>query len=218
MSEEIVEEPAALPVRQRKLGDLTEREKAFCHQFVISGGRVREAYRLVFQPKKGTTVAMIGRACAELLSDDLILDGIEQVRKSSLITAQSVLQEMSYIAFSDPGELFDDDGKCIPIRQLPRNVRAAIAGFEIERRTRGRGEEAEEYDVLKYKLWNKNDAASDLMRHLGLFEKDNLQKSGIENLLNRLPVAVAEQIIEKLKAMAGKQTVTTALLPPPKGA
>lgn len=215
MDNEIEDIPAKLPVLRR---DLTDREKAFCHQFVISGGRVREAYRLVFEPKKGTTVAQIASAVTALLSDDLILAGIEQVRKSSLITAQSVLAEMSFIAFSDPGELFDDNGKCIPIRQLPRNVRAAIAGFEIERRTRGRGEKAEEYEVLKYKLWNKNDAASDLMRHLGLFEKDNQQKSGIENLLNRLPVAVAEQIIEKLKALAAKQIQPAALPAPPKGA
>jgi len=89
------------------------------------------------------------------------------------LETERTLNEIACISYFDPAELYDDDGKLIPIRQLPRHVRAAIASIEHDKDT-GR--------VIKIKLWDKNAAIEKAMKHHGLYEKDNTQKREELNL------------------------------------
>jgi phage terminase small subunit len=177
---------------------LTIPEERFCHQYVISFGRAAEAYRMAYAPPKGTTAGQIALAVARLLTDNSINYRIDQIRASSRVTAPNVLAELSAIVFSDPGDLFDDENRLRPMRTMPRNVRAAISSIEVERRhADGRGADGETYDVIKIKWWNKNNAIENMMKHLGLFEIDNMQQAG---LLDGLSVDVARKLIERLKS------------------
>jgi phage terminase small subunit len=49
--------------------------------------------------------------------------------------------------------------------QLDEDTAAAVASFKID-----------EYGRIEYKFWNKVDALDKLMRHLGLYERDNAQQ------------------------------------------
>ncbi|MBK7017562.1 MAG: hypothetical protein IPH39_18880 [Sulfuritalea sp.] len=66
-------------------------------------------------------------------------------------------RELARIGLFDPGELFAEDGSLLPIKNMPPEVRAAIASIEVEEidadgKVIGR--------VKKVKLWDKNSAAT----------------------------------------------------------
>jgi len=85
------------------------------------------------------------------------------------LRAEEVLRQVACIVSSDPAALFDESGKLLPIHKMPSEVRAAIASVELD----------EEGRVVKVRLWDKNTAASNGMKHLGLFEKDNQQRADV---------------------------------------
>jgi hypothetical protein len=43
-----------------------------------------------------------------------------------------VLAELVDIAFADLAEAFDEEGKLLPIQQMPARVRRAISGIDVE--------------------------------------------------------------------------------------
>jgi phage terminase small subunit len=70
-----------------------------------------------------------------------------------------VLEDQFNVATSDIGELTDENDKPIPFSKLPLHVRRAVLSVEIEHRTDGHGEDAEQYVVTKIKMHPKHPAA-----------------------------------------------------------
>lgn len=64
----------------------------------------------------------------------------------------------------DPRRLFDAGGKPIPLHELPEEVAATIASYEVWPNGR-----------VKVKFWSKVEALDRAMRHAGLYERDNKQ-------------------------------------------
>jgi len=119
--------------------------------------------------------------------------------EAAVIEEVRVLTETARIAFSDPGELFDDDGNLLSIKEMPAHVRAAIASIEVEeKRVEIDGEKAVRAVVKKVKLWDENSASERLFKHRGLYEQDHAQRNG---LFNGVPVEIVQQIQERLRAL-----------------
>lgn len=90
------------------------------------------------------------------------------------------LKELAALVFNDPATAFDEANDVLPIRDMPRSTRAAIAAVKQRRTLRGDL-------VTEVKFWDKNAALDKLMRHLGMFERDNAQKQdAYENLLQAM--------------------------------
>lgn len=94
--------------------------------------------------------------------------------------------------------MFDDDGSLLPIKQMPAEVRAAIASVEIEEinadgKVIGR--------VKKIKLWDKNSAADKLLRHFGSYERDNKQRASVFDGVSR---ETLKEIVGKLREASGQ--------------
>ena len=143
-----------------------ERRQAFVQAYITNGHNATQAaiaagYSSATARSQGqrllTNVA-VGRELATAARNVAAATGLE---------TQRTLSEIACICYVDPAELYDDDNKLLPIRQLPPHVRAAIASIEHDKDT-GR--------VTKVKLWDKNAALEKAMRHHGLYEKDNSQK------------------------------------------
>jgi len=72
----------------------------------------------------------------------------------------------------------------------------------------GRGEDAAEVSETEITLWDKTGAQNSLMKHLGLFEKDNRQKGldaeGWKALLGALfeslPAGMVAQVMDGLRS------------------
>lgn len=81
-----------------------------------------------------------------------------------------VLREIAAIALFDVRKLIGDDGKPKPLSELDDATAAAVAGVKFAK-------VSDDFAVLEYKIADKNTALEKLMRHLGLYEKDNDQQN-----------------------------------------
>jgi phage terminase small subunit len=96
----------------------------------------------------------------------------EKVARVVGLETERTLQEVAWIAHGDPGEIYDENNQLLPIKQMPLYVRATIAGIDHDKDT-GR--------VIRIRFWDKNAALEKAMKHHGLYDRDNRQKS--ENLM-----------------------------------
>jgi phage terminase small subunit len=97
----------------------------------------------------------------------------EQITLDTQITLKRVMLEESCVAFCDPLDLFCNKGTIIAPHELPERVRRAIASIEIIDTITKAGEKQTKY---KYKFWDKGKSLERISKHLGLYEKDNVQK------------------------------------------
>ena len=80
------------------------------------------------------------------------------------------LLRLARIAYGDSSKCFNNDGTPIPIRELHPDERAMIASVDLD----------DGGKPTRIKFWNKNEALTELMKPLGLYERNNVQRS--ENL------------------------------------
>jgi phage terminase small subunit len=116
------------------------------------------------------------------------------------ISQERVLREYACIAFSRLTDYYSITENDVVIRKpedLTEEQKAAIADISIfENVVTGTRR------VAKVKLHDKNDALKSLSKHLGLFEKDNKQRSTvniqIDEILNGLPPEVSKEVRKQL--------------------
>ncbi len=158
---------------------LTPKQEAFAVAY-IKTGNASEAYREAYAAGKMTPESINVAACRALKNAKVALR-IDELRAPALaaaeMTIQRTIQEAAHVCFSDVGDLLDDDGKLVPIRKLPRHVRAAISSVKFDKDT-GK--------ISEIKLWDKNSGLEKAFKHLGLFREDNDQKR--ENLVIQVQV------------------------------
>lgn len=183
---------------------LNENERMFVQEYLIHRNGIR-AYKKVYG---GISYSASGVGAHNLLKKPKIKAEIsaylKEQAKRTQITADRVLKEIGRIAFVDPEELQDDEGKVRLLRDVPQEVRKAIAGFEVSRTRTYTDKESgvtTEEQVIKYKLWDKNAALAKLCKHLGL----ETEISPLEALLGALPPDVAATIREALAKSVSKE-------------
>lgn len=94
------------------------------------------------------------------------------------ITADVILGELLRIARVDIGQAYDPSGYLLPLKEMPEDVRRAIAGIDVEEMFDGSGEERRRVgNVVKVKFWDKPRSLELLGKHLKLFT-DKLEHSG----------------------------------------
>ena len=105
--------------------------------------------------------------------------------------AEAVLDRCACLTFVDPAEFFDDHHKLRNIRDMPLHARCTIASFEVRE---DRGDDGKvTARVGKIRLQPVGEAREQLMRHLGLFEKDHQQSAA--SLFANLPAVEAQRIV-----------------------
>jgi len=104
----------------------------------------------------------------------------------TLITADKVLNELYLMTAVDPEEMLMPNGELKPMSEIPRDIRKTIASIEIEELYEmdyesGKPKRVNTGRLRKIKLWNKNQAAETLAKHLKLiterYEIGNLDGS-----------------------------------------
>ena len=125
------------------------------------------------------------------------------------ITSDKALREVAAIAFSDIGDILDFTNgtpRLKPASEIPRHARRAISSMKIKREVEGKGDHAQEVEVIEFRFWNKNDALDKLMKHLGMFVDKHEVSGQIEHKhvhahfdVEVLPLALRIQILEHLE-------------------
>lgn len=160
---------------KRTVVKLTSKQAKFIDEYMIDLNATQAAIRAGYSKKTAKVIA------AQNLSKLYIAEEIKKrqakISEKLQVTQERVISEYAKIAFVDPAELFDDENNLIPIKQLPPEVSAAIGGLDQVIRKYGKGNNETEEHTKKIKLIDKKGALDSLARHLGLFEKDNNQKT-----------------------------------------
>lgn len=133
----------------------------------------------------------------------------EELRYETMISAKRVLEEEACIAFSDISELVDENGDLIPPHELPERVRRAITVEIRQERDKNGAMKGPEF---KYTMIPKAGALERISKHLGLYEKDNLQKAinmyfvshGDESIPERIPQA---EVVSAQPIKTDKKTI-----------
>jgi phage terminase small subunit len=140
------------------------------------------AYKAVYGEKLEDSVA--AAAASRLLRDVKVRARIDDAEKHALddlgLRARRILREQARVAFVDPANLIGEDGKLKDLNEMDVDTRAAIASVEVFEEYQGKGKDREFIGFTKkVKLWDKNAAGANLMKHKGLFKADNDQKGDV---------------------------------------
>lgn len=157
--------------------DLTERQIEFCRLYVIHLNGTKAATDAKY------TGNNIGNMASQLLSTPKIQVYIEALRaeqKERLgITADRVLLELSRLSFFDPRKLYDaETGVLLPPNKWDDDTAAAIKSIstkEIYEKENGVAKYVG--DAKSVTIHDKHGSLKLLGMHLGIFEKDNKQKT-----------------------------------------
>ena len=159
---------------------LTPQQEKFAQE-VASGKSQAEAYRESYKAGK-MAAKTIHENASRLAANSKVSARIDELRQAAsemaTISTARVLKEIARIALFDPRKLFLADGTPRPITDLDDDTAAALAGLDVSEEFSGSGEERKFVGYTKkYKIADKNAALEKLARHLGLYEKDNKQKT-----------------------------------------
>lgn len=163
--------------RRRKLEEtgLTDKELSFCDEYPVDFNATKAAVRAGYSP---ATAAAIGW---ELLRRARVMSELakrQEDRSTRLeITADRVQQEIAKLAFFDPRDFFDGEGRPKHPHEMDAATAAAVAGFEVHRQydTDGEGNRVLSGVTFKLKQADKGQNLERLGKILGMFGKKDAE-------------------------------------------
>lgn len=167
--------PAELP-KELKEHKFTNKQISFAKEYVIDSNATQAAIRAGYS-ENGARV----RGSDLLLNSNvrsLVEWHFEQVAIRNRIDKDEIVQILAKMARFDIAEIYDDNGAIKPIHEISHSARMSIEGIdtsEIWERDE-QGEIQHIGQLKKIKVSSRIQALNLLMKHLGMFEKDNKQK------------------------------------------
>lgn len=164
---------------------LTPKQEKFAQLF-MQHGIASDAYRQSYAASNMTD-KQIWEEASKLLSSPKVSQRVAELKAEQAekfaVTRDRVIAEVAKIAFFDIRSIFNDDGSLKHVKDLDDAAAAAIAGIE----TIQIGDDGQLIMTKKFKMSDKNVALEKLMKHLGLYELDNKQKTDpVRDLLSQL--------------------------------
>lgn len=183
---------------------LTARQQRFVAEYLIDLNATQAAIRAGYSKR---TAGSIGE---ENLKKPEIAAAVAEAQAAraerTAVKQDDVLRELARIALCDISAAFDDAGNLKPLKDIPADVRRAIAGVE----TRLEGNDEEGFaTVTKVKFWDKPKSLELIGRHLKMFT-DKVEISG-KLTLAQLVQAATEPKLPPLAEPASAPVQTPAL-------
>jgi phage terminase small subunit len=150
---------------------LSQKQQAFVREYLIDLNAAAAARRAGYCKNRADAMGWENLRKPEIAA--AIQTAKDKRAERTEITQDRVLKEYARLAFLDPRSFSDDEGNLLPLHKLSDDAAAAISGFDAKLMV---GEAGETCEILKYKFVDKRASLSDVAKHLGLFEKDNIQR------------------------------------------
>lgn len=164
------------------------RHEIFAQHYALNG-HVRLAGQEVGVRTSAEASAMLRRTGVQ----DRVNEIIDQRFHKANITADRVVKELARIAFADIRDLYDDDGKLLPVHLLPDDIAAVVSQIKVEIDGSGGkdGGEQRNFTISKQiKLAGKMEALGLLARHFKIVgDVDDGVNSLVSALADRLGAA-----------------------------
>lgn len=146
---------------------MTARRKLFCEHYIVHRNARNAALHVGYPPGSAYNAGSL------MLKNMHVREYLKTRMAEVVDLAEMHTNEWAFhlraVAFSKVGDLFDENGKLIPLHLLPEQVQASIASFEMHMDRFG----DKTYNV---KFWPKAAGLDVMARHLGLYKADNDQR------------------------------------------
>jgi phage terminase small subunit len=148
---------------------LTPQQELFAQE-VAKGRSLAQAYRAAYPRSEKWKADSVHQAASKLMADSKVSPRVDALRAAAAdraeLDAAEIIREVRRLATSDIAGIMHPDGRVKLPHELDPATRAAVASFKID-----------EYGRIEYKFWDKGPALDKAMKHLGLYEVDNAQKT-----------------------------------------
>jgi hypothetical protein len=173
---------------------LTAQQAVFA-RLVGEGKSQSDAYRQAYPKSQKWKTTAVNVAGAKLMAigivSETVADYRNKIAEKSLITQESVISELSRIAFFDIRKLFNPDGSLKRVHELDDDTAAAIASIEVVD-IKGDGQMV---ISKKFKTAEKLKALDLIGTHLGMFVRK------VEDVTDPLKRAMGNMTPEKAMEM-----------------
>lgn len=161
---------------EQALAQLTPKQQMFVREYLVDLNATQAATRAGYSKKtaKEQGSRLLTNVHVQMAVEFGTLMKIEKVE----VNADFVLGALLKIAAVDPADAYNEDGSLKNIHQMPKALRLAISGIDVQETTVGEGVTLQ---TKKLKFWDKRGALQDLGRHLNLFQ-DNLNVRALGSL------------------------------------
>lgn len=152
---------------------MTDKQIKFCDEYIKDLNITQAAIRAGYTPKYSDSLAY------KLLGNIGIQERIAVLQtaaaKRNEITVDRIIAEYATIAFFDPSRIFDEAGNCLPLDQIDKASRRAIARIVTQEIGNGDNKIGEIKQAITY---DKIKALDSLCRVLGFNAPDKKELSG----------------------------------------
>lgn len=155
---------------------LTDKQRVFCEEYIIDFNGRQAAIRAGYEPNSASEIASQNLT---KLNVQAYLSELMQARSErTAITQDRVLAEIARIAFSDIRKAFDENNNLLDPKSWPDDFAPCVSSIKVTEVMKDRNDESDTVSWVKeIKLWDKGKQIELAGRHLGMFEKDNKQKT-----------------------------------------
>ncbi len=187
-----------------------QRREVFVREYLSNGhSATKAAIAAGFSAKTAHSIG--GRLLAEDGIKQAIAAAAQHVAEKVDLSTERTLRVAGAILHNDPRRFFREDGGLKPPSEWDDDMAQAVASVEAipkilateaddEQEPQGHGgslsrkrkPKATLGYTYKIRFWNKNDAMDKVMRHQGLFEKDNEQRR--ENLILQVNLVGGDRV------------------------
>ncbi len=196
-----------------KLSPLRGYQRRFCEEYIIDLNATQAAIRAGYSKKNARFQA------SENLTKPNIQAEIQKLKakrsKRTDIKADDVVRELAKIGFSNIEDYLavDEDGETMLLgfASIEREKLAAIESIKIN--TTKNKDDSREYTTTQFKLHSKLNALEQLGKHLGIYDKDNIQKKS-NSLIEWLREIDGSGIRSPIEQIRGKGSRTSMAAEP----
>lgn len=153
---------------------MTSKEKKFCEEYLVDLDGTKAAIRAGYSKRTA------GQIAYDMMQKQHIKKYLEKKRTEleikTGVKAESVIRELAALGFYNVQDLVNDENCAIKISKAEREILKPVVGLKVTETITKAGERI---IVTDLKLANKIEALVSLGKHLGVFEKDNNQKSAV---------------------------------------
>jgi len=188
------------PEEIKPIPSLTPKQEAYCQAFIQTNDK-SASYRIAYDAD-AMNINTVNVKAWELHSNGKITDRItilqNELRERNKIKIDDVLGVLADMIKFDIAEIYDDEGRLKPIKEIPKHHREMISSVKVYEDFMNIGGQREKVGETKeVKILNKLDVIEKFMKHLGAYEKDNQQKAMVLNIDDKKELLA--KILQKAK-------------------
>jgi phage terminase small subunit len=156
------------PGKKRRL---TDQQARFVQFYLVSLNATRAAIEAGYSQKSAHVQAVA------LMKNLYVRAAISKLKAKQLqkadLSAARTLEEGRRLSFSNIGRYYDRQGRLLPLHEMSEEDRACIASVKTTMWNED-GRDGKQLRVVELKLWDKNKALDNLMKHFNLVQQQDV--------------------------------------------